>query len=101
MSRQQEVLTLTEICIELQLSQDACVELVDLGVVSPSGNAPQDWTFDYTSVCIIRRAARLRRELDLEWSAVAVAVNLLEERERMQAETETLRQRLDRFLGQD
>ena len=92
---------LTDICNELQLSEAVCVELVSCGVVSPLGNKPDEWIFDLSMVSLVRRAIRLRRELELEWSAVAMVINLLEEREQLRSENETLQQRLDRFLGSE
>lgn len=92
------LMRLTEVCAELNLPRDACVELVEQGIVQPEGRKPEEWTFDITMVSVIRRATRLRRDLDLDWSAVAMVVNLLEERDQLKAELETLQQRLDRFL---
>lgn len=94
------LLRLTEVCSELNLPREACVELVEHGIVRPEGQRPEDWAFDVTMVSVIRRATRLRRDLDLDWSAVAMVVNLLEERDALRAELETLQQRLDRFLAE-
>mgnify|MGYP003700556703 CR=1 FL=1 len=94
------LLKLSEVCHELNLPREACEELVELGIVQPQGKRPEEWAFDITSVSVIRRASRLRRDLDLDWSAVALVVNLLEERDQLRAELETLQQRLDRFLAE-
>ena len=92
-------LRLTEVCSELNLPREACEELVEHGIVHPQGQRPEDWTFDVTMVSVIRRATRLRRDLDLDWSAVAMVVNLLEERDQLRAELEAMEQRLNRFLS--
>ena len=91
-------LRLTEVCKELEVSREACVELVELGLVQPAGDSPEEWVFDITSVSVVRRAVRLHRDLDMEWSAVALVVNLLEERDQLRAELDILQQRLHRFL---
>ncbi len=93
------LLRLTEVCSELNLPREACEELVELGIVQPEGERPEDWTFDVTMISVIRRATRLRRDLDLDWSAVAMVVNLLEERDQLRAELEAMEQRLNRFLS--
>ncbi len=93
------LLKLSDVCQELDLPRAACEELVYHGIVQPQGKQPEDWTFDITMVSVIRRATRLRRELDLDWSAVALVVNLLEERDQLRVELEILQQRLDRFLA--
>ncbi|MFD2407206.1 chaperone modulator CbpM [Azorhizophilus paspali] len=41
---------------------------------------------------------RLQRELELDWQAVAVALDLLDEVGRLRAENENLRRRLLRFV---
>lgn len=89
---------LTDICDELQVSEEVCVELVSCGIVNPPGSGPDEWAFDLTMVSLVRRAVRLRHELDLDWSGVAMVMNLMEEREQLRAENENLRQRLNRFL---
>jgi len=93
------LLRLTEVCHELDLPREACEELVEHGIVHPEGDRPEEWAFDITMVSVIKRASRLRRDLDLDWSAVAMVVNLLEERDQLRAELEAMEQRLNRFLS--
>jgi chaperone modulatory protein CbpM len=89
---------LVEICQALELSEQTCLELVEHGILSPAGGVPEEWTFDLHMVSIARRATRLHRDLDLEWSAVAILLDLLEQRERLQQENRLLQQRLRRFI---
>lgn len=98
MTEYQALLRLAELCEELDLPRDACVTLVEHGVVNPGGRKPDEWTFDITMVSVVRRATRLQRDLDLDWSTVALVVSLLEERDQLRAELDALQQRLDRFL---
>lgn len=99
MSETELMLHLQELCEELNMPREACVILVEHGLIQPQGQHPDDWLFDITSVSVVRRAVRLRRDLDLEWSAVALVVDLLEERDRLRAELEVMEQRLNRFLA--
>jgi chaperone modulatory protein CbpM len=46
-----------------------------------------------------RRAMRLQRDLQLEWSAVALVLELLEDRDRLRVENAMLQRRLQRFLN--
>ena len=89
---------LTEICEIVEIPEQTLVELVEQGIVTPSGEQPADWTFDTTMVSVAKRAARLQRELELDWAAIAVVVELIEQRNQLQEENELLRQRLQRFL---
>jgi len=98
MSEYHILIKLPELCAELDLPREACLELVEHGLVQPEGRQPDDWAFDITMVSVVRRAVRLQRDLDLDWSTVALVVNLLEERDQLRAELEALEQRLNRFL---
>lgn len=91
-------LKLIDICDELKLSEETCVELVSCGIVKPPGRTPDEWVFDLTMVSVAKRAIRLRQELELDWSAVALVLNLLDERDQLRLENQTLQQRLERFL---
>lgn len=74
------------------------IEIVEHGILEPQGLKPDEWLFDDYSLIIAKRAARLQRELALEWDGVALALNLLDELELVRSENRMLRQRLDRFL---
>ena len=89
---------LPELCAELDVSREACVELVEHGVVQPEGARPEEWAFDVSMISVVRRAVRLQRDLDLDWSTVAMVVSLLEERDQLRREIEDLELRLSRFL---
>lgn len=91
-------LTLQELCDAMALPEHAGVELVELGVLQPRGAVPAEWLFDAHMVAVARRAARLHRDLELDWSAVAMVLDLLEQRERLRLENRRLHQLLSRFL---
>lgn len=60
-------LTLVELCQTVDISQDELVEIVDLGVIAPVQLEQVRWKFDYPALSRLRRARRLRAELDLDW----------------------------------
>ena len=64
--------TLTDVCHRLQVSESLCVELVEYGIVSPVGPRPAEWTFDLEMLSSMQRAMRLHRDLELDWSGVAL-----------------------------
>ncbi|MOA63802.1 Chaperone modulatory protein CbpM [compost metagenome] len=47
---------------------------------------------------LAKRAAKLRRDLELEWEGVALALDLLEEVQQLRAENRMLKQRLARLV---
>lgn len=79
------VLTLLEVSRASAVHADFVVELVEEGVIHPSGQEPTQWRF--SSVCLIkvRKAVRLKNDLGLNLAGVALALQLLEELEEVNA----------------
>ncbi|MDV7213054.1 chaperone modulator CbpM [Azotobacter beijerinckii] len=90
-------LTLEECCLLVETPAASLVEIVEHGIVEPGGGSPRDWRFDPAALDRLRQALRLQRELQLDWQAVAVALDLLDEVTRLRAENESLKRRLLRF----
>ena len=62
------------------------VTLVQEGVLEPEGgDAPADWRFEGSALRRACRAVRLVRDLDLNPPGVALALQLLDEIERLEA----------------
>lgn len=96
--------TLHEACHALDVGRHAVVEIVEAGVVDPlpagqaQATSPEDWLFDADMLSRMQRARRLCRELELDLAAVALVLDLLAEKERLQHENRQLRRRLQRFV---
>jgi len=99
---------MTTVVVELDMKQFCqasdmpaayVIEIVEHGILEPQGRKPEEWLFDDHALITARRAARLQRELALEWEGVALALDLLDELEQVRAENRMLRQRLGRFLA--
>jgi chaperone modulatory protein CbpM len=91
-------LSMTDMCEAVKLPEQTFVELVEHGIIIPSGEHPSVWSFDLTMLSVAKRATRLHRDLELDWEAVALIVELIEERNQLQAENTALKQRLQRFV---
>ena len=87
--------TITEFCLYTGVSEEELHEVVGLGVIEPH----EDETFDDHALTVMRRAVRLRQELELDWPGIAVALTLLEENVQLRQENRLLRQRLSRFVA--
>jgi len=85
-------LTFGEFCRACQLPAERLFDLVEEGVVEPLGRDPACWRFRAVSVRRVRCAQRLERDLQVNVAGAALALELLEEIER-------LRTRLRRFEG--
>ena len=87
------VLTLVELCRACEAETGFIVELVAEGVLEPSGDEPLAWRFSGAELRRARLAARLRRDLDLDVTGVALGVQLVEEIRELRAELMALRAR--------
>ena len=77
---QDEPLSLLELCRALGTPAERVVELVEYGVVEPvKGREPKSWQFNVTALVRSRTALRLRNDLQVEWSGLPLALDLLEE----------------------
>ncbi len=90
-------MSIHEFCQCAELPQESLLEIVEHGIVEPSGPSPEQWLFDAAALATARRALRLQRELQVEWAGVALALQLLDELEQLRAENTRLRRRLSRF----
>ncbi len=71
-------ITVHELCERQGLSRNVLLELVEHDIARPvAGSTVDDWVFDCGSAHWLDAAVRLRRDLDLDWIAVAMLVDLL------------------------
>jgi len=85
-------MTVVEVCQCVHLPLEAVVEIVETGIVQPAGSQPAEWVFDHRMLMLLKKAHRLRRDLELDWNGVALALGLLDELEAVRAENARLRQ---------
>lgn len=86
-----------ELCQSIHISEHCLVEIVEHGIVEPKGESVADWSFDAQAMALIRKAVRLQRDLELDWTATALAISLLQKIELLNEDNEYLRQRLRRL----
>lgn len=75
----------SEFCTSLHVERSWVVELVDHGVLEPSGAAPQDWRFPASALARARSTERLVHDLGVNLAGAAVILDLLEERRQLLA----------------
>lgn len=76
-------LTLNELCAACSVSANHVREMVQEGILEPSGSDSLQWRFTGTSLRRVRVVCRLQRDLDVNLPGAALVVELLEEIERM------------------
>ena len=92
MTEARHFLTLTEVTEHAHLSAETVIAIVDCGIIEPQGDQPQQWLFEPQMVQVIKRASRLQRDLALDWPAIAVALDLMDDLQQLRRENQRLRQ---------
>lgn len=84
----------TEACRLCLIDMTAVVELVELGVVVSRGSVPDEWLLPVAALPRLRVAGRLMRDLGVNVTGAALAVELLEARRELERRV----RRLERLL---
>ena len=91
--------SLHELCQCEGLTEQLIIEVVDHGIAQPvAGDNVVDWVFDTSSVHWLQKAVRLHYDLEIDWIAVAMVIDLLQKNEALRRENECIAQQLKRFL---
>ncbi|HEY0767660.1 MAG TPA: chaperone modulator CbpM [Steroidobacteraceae bacterium] len=80
----------TEICRLCSLDLNAVMELAELGVVAPRETVPGEWQLPATALASLRVVGRLMRDLGVNVSGAALALELLEARRELERRIRTL-----------
>lgn len=88
-------LTLAEVSQRCGVSAEKLLHLVGEGVVEPIGRNAGDWRFDVGDLMRVRCALRLERDLGVNMAGIALALDLLDESQRLRARVSTLETLLD------
>jgi chaperone modulatory protein CbpM len=92
------IISFDELCQSEQFNQELIIEIVDYGIAKPiSGKSAHEWQFDTDSVRWLKTAIRLYNQLEIDWIAVAMIVELLKQKEALAVENEYLQRRLERL----
>jgi chaperone modulatory protein CbpM len=75
--------TLEQLSHACQADVEDIIVLVDEGVLTSTGDGPQDWRFHGTALLRVRKALRLGRELRLNPAGIALVLDLLDELQRL------------------
>ena len=89
-----DAFSLEQVCEICGVGPQLVEQLVELGALFPDGDQPSSWSFALYSVTRLKRACRLRRDLELNLAGVALSLDLLDEIERLNREIGFLRARL-------
>ncbi|MFO1088719.1 MAG: chaperone modulator CbpM [Hyphomicrobiales bacterium] len=79
--------TLEQLVTYCHVRREKVVELVREGILAPHGAAPGDWRFGGLSLRRARKAVRLERDLEINLTAVALILDLLDEIDTLRGRT--------------
>ncbi len=85
---------LQEICDRCLADANTVIKLVECGVVEPEGRTATHWRFSANDYLRLRRALRLKRDLEINEPGIALVLEVLDELQAMRAELKRLRRRL-------
>eukprot|EP00831_Metopus_contortus_P058309 TRINITY_DN50482_c0_g1_i1.p2 TRINITY_DN50482_c0_g1~~TRINITY_DN50482_c0_g1_i1.p2 ORF type:complete len:102 (-),score=16.67 TRINITY_DN50482_c0_g1_i1:69-374(-) len=93
--------SLSELCQLESIESEIIIEIVEYGIVEPiEYSDSSDWFFEPASVYWIKKALRLYQELEVDWLAVALLIELMQQRESLRRENDLFKQQLKRFVQQ-
>jgi chaperone modulatory protein CbpM len=78
--------TLAELAKACNATGARIAVLVQEGVLTPIGAAPEDWRFPGSLLSRVRAALRLAHDFDLDAATTALVLDLIEENERLRAQ---------------
>jgi len=80
------------------MPEAALRELVDAGTIAPVDRSTSAWVFRADCITVVRTAARLRNDFDLDDPALALALSLLDRIHDLEAQLRDLSARLPRRI---
>jgi chaperone modulatory protein CbpM len=75
--------SLTELCAACRVSEELVVEIVAEGIVEPVGRDRAQWRFTGVALTRVQRVLRLQEDFGVNLPGAALALELLEELERL------------------
>ena len=94
----QERLDLGEICRSFDVSAETLLDMVEEGLLDPSGSAPERWSFSAAELGRIRTALRLQEDLGVNTAGAGLALDLLDEVRRLRRRVRALERQLSEPL---
>lgn len=91
-------LSFSEVCLQTGVAEDTVFEIVEHGIIEPIGAAPDEWLFSPMMLVVTKKAVRLHHDLKVDWAGIALAIELLDEVERLREQNLNLQRRLSRFV---
>lgn len=90
-------ISINELIHSQGISQEIILEMIEYEIVEPLSPEPKsELNFDIENIFWIKKAAQLKRELEVDWAATSVIIKLLKKKEQLEKENQSLKARLNR-----
>jgi chaperone modulatory protein CbpM len=86
---EEDSLTLGQLCRACDVHADWIINLVEESIIEPQGEDMRLWRFSGASLVRARSALRLQRDLGVNLAGIALALDLMDELERLRAQMKT------------
>ncbi|MDO9104328.1 MAG: chaperone modulator CbpM [Methylovulum sp.] len=86
-----DYLTLEQLCNACSVHADWLINLVEEGIIEPDGKESATWRFSGACLVRVRSALNLERDLGVNMAGIALALDLLEELDRLRTQLKTSR----------
>lgn len=75
--------TLRDLCSMCNIPAEIIHEMIDEGLISPSGSSPMKWRFTAIEIRRVQTTLRLQRDLRVNLPGCALVLDLLDELEKL------------------
>lgn len=91
---EEALLTLRDFCTICGAEEQYVIEMVEMGILEPEGEASPNWQFSLVQMLRFRKAQRLRTDLKLNLQGVALSLELLDEIKQLRQDINLLEHQL-------
>ncbi|MAM71121.1 MAG: chaperone modulatory protein CbpM [Gammaproteobacteria bacterium] len=88
----------SEVCERQSLKEDFIIHCVEFGIIEVRGGGrKQDWMFSFSEIPRLEKAYRLHADLGIDYSGLALVLELLDEINDLRVINDILNKRLERW----
>ena len=77
-------LSIVQLCRMCEQNSECIIEMVNYGIIDPTGDSVREWRFSFSSVQYVRKAIRLQNDLEVNIAGAALAIHLLKRIEELE-----------------
>lgn len=92
------IISYEELCQIEGIEGELVVEIVNYRIVVPEEDAETSrWLFETSSIYWIKKALRLHADLEIDWIAVALIIDLMRDKENLEKQNNSIQRQLNRL----